>query len=530
MNTKYQTNKKVLVYCRESRDDYGEKYERIETQRDILLSYCKRQGLTNIVDVIMDDNVTGTSFKRMDDIKRRMADGEIDIFICKDASRLGRNLLESLEFIQFAEDNDVTILFESEEFNPELFPLIAWFNERRAKDDSDKIRHVLRHKLENGLVISAPYGYVKKEGQLVPDEDTAPVVRKIFDMSCNGSTPPQISDYLNIIRAPSPSKGNKSFNTVINPIWTADNVRRILQNPSYTGLQVSCKRRKVSFKSKRYTVVPEEERIYIENHHEALISKDVFDYVQLSIRSFKIPSRKPANNPFSGLLRCGRCGKSVLVRSRHEGKPYKYMCGKYNREGGIKDNVRENWGCNPHEVYYEDLCGTISGYVGHFLDDKLFRQSVLDTINQNSQDSKIQQQIDNLKKREDALKKRFDILYEDKLRGILPDFMFVEKAQTVKAEIERVHNQTEMLKSELAHVTKLDSVSEYEKLMKKIHDDGISPEGLAVLFNEIIVYEPGEITEAVKEEYRICEEQFGKLYNEGGLLFVQKAPWGNIIH
>lgn len=57
MGTKYKTDKKTLVYCRESRDDYGEKYERIETQRDILLEFCAKNGLTNIVDVIMDDNI-----------------------------------------------------------------------------------------------------------------------------------------------------------------------------------------------------------------------------------------------------------------------------------------------------------------------------------------------------------------------------------------------------------------------------------------------------------------------------------------
>lgn len=200
MSAKYLSNKNALVYARESRDDFGEKYERIETQRDILLEFCKKNGITNIVDVVMDDNVSGTSFKRLDDIKRMMAEGQIDIFICKDASRLGRNLLESLKFIEFAEEHNVEIMFESEVFDPEIFPLIAWFNERRAKDDSVKIRRVLRHKLENGLVILPPFGYAKENGELIPNPKTAPIVQKIFDMCYNGSTPSQISDYLNIMR------------------------------------------------------------------------------------------------------------------------------------------------------------------------------------------------------------------------------------------------------------------------------------------------------------------------------------------
>ena len=37
--------------CRESSDDYGENYESIETQRDLLINYSKGHGYTNIVDI-----------------------------------------------------------------------------------------------------------------------------------------------------------------------------------------------------------------------------------------------------------------------------------------------------------------------------------------------------------------------------------------------------------------------------------------------------------------------------------------------
>ena len=73
---KSNEEKRVVIYCRESRDDYGENYERIETQRDILLEFCAKNGLTNIVDVIMDDNMSGTSFKRLEYIKEKMKNGE----------------------------------------------------------------------------------------------------------------------------------------------------------------------------------------------------------------------------------------------------------------------------------------------------------------------------------------------------------------------------------------------------------------------------------------------------------------------
>ena len=49
---KSNEEKRVVIYCRESRDDYGENYERIETQRNLLVKYCKSHGYINIVDII----------------------------------------------------------------------------------------------------------------------------------------------------------------------------------------------------------------------------------------------------------------------------------------------------------------------------------------------------------------------------------------------------------------------------------------------------------------------------------------------
>ena len=526
MGTKYKTDKKTLVYCRESRDDYGEKYERIETQRDILLEFCAKNGLTNIVDVIMDDNMSGTSFKRLEYIKEKMKNGEIEIFICKDASRLGRNLLESLKFIEFAEECEVEIIFESEEFNRDLFPLIAWFNERRAKDDSDKIRRVLRHKLENGLVIVPKFGYKKEDGKVVPDEEVADIVRKIGEMAYNGSTPRQISDYLNIIHALSPSEGNSIKRKKIHSLWTADKVRRIITDITYTGVQVSGKIRKVSYKGKKYKKVPPEEQIVIENHHEALIPKEMFDSIQKNLRTFKIPSRNPTNNPFSGML---RCGKTIVLRSRKNGNPVKYVCSKHNLEGNIKTELREDWGCSPHAVYFEDLKNLIMNYVKAFMEDAVFQQEVIESINEESSSTNYESTIKNLEKREKDLQHRFDIMYEDRLNGILPEFMFTEKTEPILKKIQDVHIEIDNLRNEIKSSTKESPQDKYTQAIQRLYEEGLSAEGIKQLFEKIIIFEQGEIGEEIKNQYNVDDEQFEELYKNGGYLFVQKSPWNNLI-
>ena len=83
-------DKRVIIYCRESRDDYGENYERIETQRDILINYCRDKHLNNIVEIVLDDDKSGTDFKRFDDIKIKARKKEFDVIKFS-------NMMDSLE-------------------------------------------------------------------------------------------------------------------------------------------------------------------------------------------------------------------------------------------------------------------------------------------------------------------------------------------------------------------------------------------------------------------------------------------------
>ena len=174
---KSNEEKRVVIYCRESRDDYGENYERIETQRDLLVKYCKSHGYTNIVDIIMDDDKSGTDFSRFDDIRERTKNKEIDVIVFKNSARLGRNQKEALDFVEYLEEQGVEIIFEDEQYNEEMFGLYAWFNERRARDDSKNIRRNLRHKIEEGdLLVKAIYGYNKDGKNLVINEEMLPPI------------------------------------------------------------------------------------------------------------------------------------------------------------------------------------------------------------------------------------------------------------------------------------------------------------------------------------------------------------------
>ena len=80
-NRTIEDTRPTLIYCRESRDENFADYERIETQRDILVDFCRKKGLVNVVDIVMDDDTSGTSFKRFQPIIERIKRKEIQVIV-----------------------------------------------------------------------------------------------------------------------------------------------------------------------------------------------------------------------------------------------------------------------------------------------------------------------------------------------------------------------------------------------------------------------------------------------------------------
>lgn len=280
MKQQERDERPVLVYCRESRDEFQADYERIETQREMLLAFCRRRGLVNIADVVLDDGKSGTDFHRFDRILPRIERGEIRVLVCKDASRLGRNLKESLIFVDRLEECGAEILFESEEYHEDFFPLKAWFNEQRAKEDSRKIRRVLRYKMETGeLLIKPVYGYRRSaDGAMVPHPETGTVVAEIFRLAAQGHSTGEIAHLLNRRAVPTPSQAAGLQHCAAQ--WNRQHIRRILSNPVYLGTMVYNRTGRKSFKNSRTIRKPESEWIILPAHHPALVTPEQFAAAQ----------------------------------------------------------------------------------------------------------------------------------------------------------------------------------------------------------------------------------------------------------
>ena len=204
-----QTDKITALYCRLSQEDMqaGES-ESIQNQKLILQKYADEHHFFN-TRFFVDDGFSGVSFERegLQAMLHEVEAGNVATVITKDLSRLGRNYLKTGELIEIifpeyevryiAINDGVDTAREDNEFTP----LRNWFNEFYARDTSKKIRAVKQAKAQKGERVNgeAPYGYLidpDNRNHLIPDPETAHVVKQIFAMYVRGDRMCEIQNWL----------------------------------------------------------------------------------------------------------------------------------------------------------------------------------------------------------------------------------------------------------------------------------------------------------------------------------------------
>ena len=310
-----------------------------------------------IAEVYTDNGTTGRTFER-EAFQRMLADienGKIDCIVVKDLSRLGRNTIDTgyyiekyfpLHGVRFIAVNDQ---FDSEDSensgNHLIVPLKNMINEAYAADISKKVRAQQNQAMRDGEFVGArpPYGYRKDPEnchRLLVNEDTAPIVRQIFQWTLDGVALNVIVKRLNESGVMTPgyyhaSCGLFSYDNKLagSGKWQTWTVGKILADQVYTGDMVQGKHTNIGHKR---VVTKPEDWIVVRNTHEPLVSREVFAKAQAVreqmaskyTRTTKIPY---SENILRGRVFCAYCGKN-LHRQRSHGR-YFYRCISNDRMG-----------------------------------------------------------------------------------------------------------------------------------------------------------------------------------------------------
>ncbi|MCI9582040.1 MAG: recombinase family protein, partial [Oscillospiraceae bacterium] len=297
----------VGIYCRLSNDDEREgESVSIENQKLLLQRYVRERGW-NEIDVYIDDGYSGTNFQRPG-VQRLIADaksGRINVILVKDLSRFGRNYIEFGQYTDYlfpsigcrfiALNNGVDT--EKSDSSNDVMCFVNLFNEFHSRDTSKKVKAVKKACAENGKYMGSytPYGYLRDPNDkhhLIIDEETAPVVRRIFAMRASGMGYFAIAAALNDEGIQSPREAYYQARGQANPhrsinMWSNTTVKTLLRNEVYIGNLVQGKFGSMSYKSHKLVRKSEEEWIRVEGTHEPIISRETWDTV-VSIREKRV--------------------------------------------------------------------------------------------------------------------------------------------------------------------------------------------------------------------------------------------------
>ena len=354
-------NRITVLYERLSRDDemQGESNS-ITNQKKYLEDYAVQHGFGNIQH-FSDDGYSGTNFNRpaFNSLLTEIEAGRVGTVIVKDMSRFGRNYLQVGFYTEmmFPKKNVRFIAVNNgvDSANPadnDFTPFLNIMNEWYAKDTSKKIKAVFKAKMRDGKRVSGavPYGYYRKpedKQTLYVDEASASVVRRIFQLACDGMGATAIADTLSEDKILIPSayarqnhpEDCQCTNYHDPYTWNATTVGYILNRREYLGHTVLGKTTRDNFKTKRKRIANEDELLVFYNTHEAIIDQETYDKAQRMRKrvSPRRNSEKPAHR-LSGLLYCADCGSRLAyINSKlKDGKIYDsnqaFRCSRYHNK------------------------------------------------------------------------------------------------------------------------------------------------------------------------------------------------------
>ena len=476
---------KTALYVRLSVEDNGKESDSVENQTALLEEYVANHPHLKKTALFVDNGYTGTDFLRPEFTRMMEAvqDGLVDCVVVKDLSRLGRNYIETSQFIEkicpfyglrFIAVNDTydTATVTSEgQLSASLSNIV---NDYYAKDISRKVTSALRAKMERGDYIGnyAPHGYRKdpeNKNHLLIDPETAPVIQQIFEWRAEGISYMGICKLLNDAGIPSPGQyklnqgietnNNKKKRTVL---WNKHKITEILKDIVYIGHLAQKKGSQCLYGGIPYHITSEEEWIVVKNPHEPLISEELFEKVQQINNA--VLERQKANtgkydhlpkekNIYGKKFTCADCGAIMkLTRSFSTKKDkvyFTFKCPTYAEHGSR--------GCSDIKMRKADLDEAVFTFIKSqmdvFIDMENTLRRLLAMKKAKLKQNNTQQEIKALRQKLANKQSLLSGLYVDLKEGMLSQDEYghhreiitadIKALETNLAELENAKNETE---------------------------------------------------------------------------------------
>lgn len=527
---------RVGAYCRVSTDS-ADQLNSYKSQVAYYTDMIKKNKEWVLADIYADEAITGTQVAKREDFQRMINDcmnGEIDMVITKSISRFARNTLDTLKYVRMLKERNIAVYFEDEKINTLtmdgelLLVVLSSVAQQEVENISANVKKGLKMKMKRGELVGFQgclgYDYHKDTKTITVNEEEAEIVRYIFNRYIEGAGGSVIAHELE----------NLGYKTKYgSSTWVQSTVIGIIKNEKYKGDLLLGKTFTVDPISKRRLEnFGEEDKFYIRNHHEPIISEEVFEKAQeilarRNVNRGKIGegntkrekySRKYA---FSCMLECGFCGGTLTRRNWHSSSQYSkviWQCVTATKKGkkfckhskGIPETAIE-------EAFVESyrlLCDDNKDVLEEFL------KRTEKALGENS----IEDQLHKLKKSIDKVSLKRKKLLDNYLKGIIEQDIYEETDVELKNELTNARAKLEYLqqqsdeksslqrrlsdfKKALSHNEVLEEFDRgiFESIVEKVIVGGLDEDGNKDPYKITFIYKTG-----FKNEIGNAKERFGK--------------------
>ena len=419
--------KKVAAYVRVSSKFEKQTYSYF-SQVEYYKEKIKKNANWNFVNVYADYGISGSSDHNRAGFLQLMNDalnGKVDLILTKSISRFSRNTVDTLKYIRMLRDIGVGVIFEENNINTLnlnnelILTLLSTMAQREVENLGMNISIGKRMSVLNGKITiqNRIYGYDNIDNKLYINKEEAKNIRKIFKLYCDGY---KNSEIIELMRA------SKAKTIRDKCDWNCYDIIKILANRIYLGELRRGDRTDQKYLNVKNDEFVEREIIHITNHHEPIISNEVFEKAQeIRAKRYKESgfSKKSKNNSIiKDFIRCGFCGYKV---SKSENL---WFCNKKGKKyNGCYNSIVIN---NEilSEAFYK-CCELLMSEKNMY--DELFNKNSNITYKLNSEK-------DNYVREHSKLVNAF-------MRKKINKFTFSEKSTSIKKKIEEVDKKLNVL-------------------------------------------------------------------------------------
>ena len=313
-----------------------------------------------------DEGITGTSTKKRAAFNRMIADahmGKFQLILTKEVSRFSRNILDTISYTRELKALGVGVVFMNDGINSlepdaELrLSIMGSMAQEESRKTSSRVKWGQTRRMEQGVVFGRSLlGYDVKDGKMTINRSGAEIIRQIFykyGVEKKGTS---------VIARELREAGYKTLSG--NAKWSNTYIIKVLKNEKYVGDLVQKKTITPDYLShtKKYNH-GEEEMVVIRNHHEPIISRELWDIVQSELKKRDRKGDYGGGHSnryvFSGKIKCGECGASFVSRkkNRKDGTSYRrWGCFTATTEGNRHEDIQGNEvGCDIGKMLRDEL-------------------------------------------------------------------------------------------------------------------------------------------------------------------------------